>query len=475
MVSDDILDKPLAEIAEVLRSGDTTSEALTEYAIGRHEKYGEKLNPYLTWNPELTREAAIAADACFAGGYDLGLLQGLPISIKDLYGVEGFPTYGGSAKPMADKWEKEGPVVKRIKSQLGVITGKTHTVEFAAGGIGDNIHWGAPWNPWDAHNHRGPGGSSSGAGVSLWEGSAVAAFGTDTMGSVRIPASMTGVVGLKLTFGRWSAEGIVPLRRSQDTPGPLTRSVVDAAYIFAAMDSRHDTAPLSLLEKLGRAAIDEVTLGIADPCFWEDCALNISDVVERAISELKNAGAKIVDAPSSETAALLSVVMQGGMPNNELLAFLDREVPNWREQVDPGLKSRLEMGSVQKSVEYLKLETWLSELRRQSRSNFDNVDVILAPTVPISPPVLADGKPVLDPDVPHIIGARNTCPANFLGQCAISMPVGLDSDGMPVGLQLIALGGEEEKLLACAMAVEKVIGSAAQRIGSPPVVAYQVH
>ena len=199
--------------------------------------------------------------------------------------------------------------------------------------------------------------------------------------------------------------------------------------------------------------------------------MDISDVVERAISELEKAGAKIVDARSPETAELLPVVMQGGMPNNELLAFLDREVPNWREQVDPGLKSRLEKGSVQKSVEFLKLESWLSELRRRSRSNFDNVDVILSPTVPISPPILADGKPVLDPQVPHIIGARNTCPANFLDQCAISMPAGLDSDGMPVGLQLTALGGEEEKLLTCAMAVEKVIGSAAQRIGSPPVVA----
>ncbi|MBT4588668.1 MAG: amidase [Rhodospirillaceae bacterium] len=463
-------DRSASEIALALRDGRTTSTVLTEYAIARHDQLGEKLHAYLTWAPALALKEAQSADQAFAEGRDLGLLQGLPISIKDLYGVQGYPTYGGSAQPLAAKWEQEGPVVQDIKSQLAVITGKTHTVEFAAGGIGDNVHWGAPWNPWDKDNHRGPGGSSSGAGVSLWEGSAIVAFGSDTMGSVRIPASMTGVVGLKITHGRWSEKGIVPLRGVQDTPGPLTRSVADAAFVFAALDAAHRPNPQSFLEQISTADLSGMTFGVADRCFWEGCALNIAEIVQEAIAKLEQAGAKVVDAPSPETVELLSVVMSGGLPNNELVVFLEEEVPNWQEKVDPALRGRLEKGSSQTAIEYIRREQWLAQLRQSAPQNFEHVDVILSPTVPISPPVLIDGKPVPNPDNPPIIGARNTCPANFLEQCALTLPVGLDTDGMPVGLQLIAPANSEEKLLAAASAIERVLGTPMQQIGLPPMV-----
>ncbi len=459
-----------AEIARSLRDGKTTALAFTEHAIARHDALGEKLHAYLTWRPEMALEAAEAADAVFSAGMDRGLLQGLPISIKDLYGIQDYPTYAGSANRLASKWEQEGPVVQDIKSQLAVITGKTHTVEFAAGGIGDNVHWGAPWNPWDKNNHRGPGGSSSGAGVSLWEGSALVAFGSDTMGSVRIPASMTGVVGLKMTYGRWSEQGIVPLRSVQDTPGPLTRSVVDAAFVFAALDAVHRRDPQKILSQFDSTELSGMKFGVADPCFWEGCALNIAEIVQDSISKLESAGAKVIDAPSPETAELLSVVMTGGLPNNELIVFLDAEVPNWQEQVDPALRGRLEKGSAQTAIEFIQREKWLAGLRQRAPKNFESVDVILSPTVPISPPILIDGKPTPDPSKPPIIGARNTLPANFLEQCALTLPVGLDSDGMPVGLQLIAPANTEEKLIAAASAIERVLGTPVQQIGLPPVI-----
>jgi aspartyl-tRNA(Asn)/glutamyl-tRNA(Gln) amidotransferase subunit A len=466
----ELWDQSASEIARSLRDGRTTAVALTEHAIAHYDAFGEKLHAYLTWRPEMALEAAEAADAAFADGKDRGLLQGLPISIKDLYGIKDYPTYGGSANPLASKWEQEGPVVQDIKSQLAVITGKTHTVEFAAGGIGDNIHWGAPWNPWDKDNHRGPGGSSSGAGVSLWEGSALIAFGSDTMGSVRIPASVTGVVGLKMTYGRWSERGIVPLRSVQDTPGPLTRSVADAAFVFAALDEAHRRDPQKILSQFDSAELSGMTFGIADPCFWEGCALNIVEVVRDAISKLESAGAKIVDSPSPETVELLSVVMTGGLPNNELIVFLEAEVPNWQEQVDPALRGRLEKGSTQTAIEFIQREKWLDGLRQRAPKNFEGVDVILSPTVPISPPILVDGKPVPDPSNPPIIGARNTLPANFLEQCALTLPVGLDSNGMPVGLQLIAPANAEETLLAAASAIERVLGTPIQQIGLPPMI-----
>jgi aspartyl-tRNA(Asn)/glutamyl-tRNA(Gln) amidotransferase subunit A len=161
----------------------------------------------------------------------------VPVSIKDLFAAFGYPCFAGSSRRLpADPWERDGPLVATLRRHLGVIMGKTHMVEFAFGGTGHNSHWGAPYNPWDAAVHRSVGGSSSGAGGSLLEGSAALAFGSDTAGSVRIPAAMTGTVGLKVTLGRWSTEGVVPLSPTFDTPGLLARSVSDVAYGFAALD-----------------------------------------------------------------------------------------------------------------------------------------------------------------------------------------------------------------------------------------------
>lgn len=470
------LNHPLSSIAAALRNGETTAAALLDEAQDNHGRWGEKLNAYLTWAPALARLSADAADASFTAGHELGLLQGIPLSIKDLYGIRGYPTYAGSGKKLPEKWEREGPVVRAIKAQIAVITGKTHTVEFAAGGIGDNIHWGAPYNPWDPENHRGPGGSSSGAGVSLWECSALVAFGSDTMGSVRIPASMTGVVGLKITYDRWSNDGIVPLRTSQDTPGPLTRTVADAAFVFAALDPAHRAQPQKLLDRLAGAEVSRFTFGVADKCFWDDCGSGIAETVGDAIAALEQAGARTVDAPSKEIADLFDFVMSGSFANptpwvSELVGFLKSELPDWVEQLDPGLQERLQAGRKQTAAEFIQCEKFLSELRDTAPANFDSIDVMVAPTLVVSPPILTDGKPHADPSTSPIISARNTCAANFLQQCAITIPVGKDAEGMPVGLQLTAPGGEEEKLLAVATAVEGALGTARDRLGIPPALA----
>src|SRR5579885_1035112 len=229
--------RPLAEIADALRERRLRAEELFEEAAARHERFGDWLHAYSLWLPERAGETARAADAAFAVGAVSGPLQGLPVSIKDLFAAEGLPCFAGSSRRLpAEPWERDGPLVAALRRQLGVIVGKTHMVEFAFGGTGLNSHWRAPYNPWDMAAHRAPGGSSSGAGISLLEGSACLALGSDTAGSVRIPASMTGTAGLKVTLGRWSTEGVVPLSQSFDTPGLLARSVADAAYGFAALD-----------------------------------------------------------------------------------------------------------------------------------------------------------------------------------------------------------------------------------------------
>src|SRR5581483_11120620 len=198
----DLISRPIAEIAAALRDKQATAQELVEQAIARHGRFGERLHAYLLWTPDEARAAARAADAAFAAGAVAGPLQGLPVSIKDLFAAEGLPCFAGSSRRLpADPWERDGPLVATLRRQLGVITGKTHMVEFAFGGTGLNSHHGAPVNAWDTAAQRSPGGSSSGAGVSLLEGSALLAFGSDTAGSVRIPACMTGTVGLKLTLG----------------------------------------------------------------------------------------------------------------------------------------------------------------------------------------------------------------------------------------------------------------------------------
>jgi len=227
----------LIDIARGLRNRRASARELVEAAIARHERFGERLHAYSFWAPEQARAVADAADAAFAAGVSAGPLQGLPVSLKDLFAADGYPCFAGSSRRLpADPWEQDGPLVATLRRQLGVIMGKTHMVEFAFGGTGHNCHHGAPYNPWDATAHRSVGGSSSGAGVSLLEGSAVLAFGSDTAGSVRIPACMTGNAGLKVTIGRWSTGGVVPLSFTFDTPGLLARSVCDLAYGFAALD-----------------------------------------------------------------------------------------------------------------------------------------------------------------------------------------------------------------------------------------------
>ena len=322
----DAFSLPIAEIAVLLGEGKLRARALAEEAIANHDRFGAKLMAYSQWAPEHARKCADAADAAFAVGSRAGSLQGIPTSIKDLFAVAGFPTYAGSPKRLPPKFEIEGPVVASLRRQLATVMGKTHMVEFAFGGVGHNAHYGAPRNPWDATAHRSPGGSSSGAGVSLCEGSALLAFGTDTAASVRLPAAVTGNAGLKLTKGRWPTEGIVPLSFTFDTPGILARSMADAAFGFAALDPDLGDG-LAFLRDVP-AGVDGIRIGIADSWFWDGCENGIGEIVRRAIDSLARAGAIVKDASLPEAGEAFEIFVAGGVSGIELRAFLDRELPD---------------------------------------------------------------------------------------------------------------------------------------------------
>jgi len=218
-----------------------------------------------------------------------------------------------------------------LRRQLGVIMGKTHMVEFAFGGTGQNSHYGAPYNPWDATAHRSVGGSSSGAGVSLLEGSAQLAFGSDTAGSVRIPASMTGNVGLKVTLERWSTEGVVPLSFTFDTPGLLARSV---AYGFAGLDAA-GVDPVGFIARAATRDLAGVRIGVGGTFLWRDCDPGIVETVQEAVDALVRAGAIAREFTLPEAEAAYSVFLEGGLSAIELRGFLDQELPDWLAQLDP--------------------------------------------------------------------------------------------------------------------------------------------
>src|SRR6267378_3603016 len=448
----DPLSRPLIEIARELRDRRATVRELVDAAIARHESVGERLHAYSFWAPEQARAVADAADAAFAAGVSAGPLQGVPISLKDLFAADGYPCFAGSSRRLpADPWEQDGPLVAMLRRQLGVIMGKTHMVEFAFGGTGRNSHHGAPYNPWDAAAHRSVGGSSSGAGVSLLEGSALLAFGSDTAGSVRIPASMTGNAGLKVTIGRWSTGGVVPLSFTFDTPGLLARSVCDLAYGFAALD-RAGIDPAGLIARGTARDLTGVRIGVGDPFLWRDCDPGIAETAQQAVDALVNAGAVARSAV-------------------ELRSFLDRELPEWLDQLDPLIAPAVRNADSLGARDYLARVGRLGELAQAAAPRLDAVDVIASPTLCLTPPLMSE---VADADSHLRVNrriVRNTAWVNYLGLCAVTMPVGRDRAGMPVGLQLTAPARAEEKLLTIALAVEWLLGTRADRLGAPPLLA----
>jgi len=463
----DALSHSIAEIARSLAEGELSARALAEEAIANHARFGEKLMAYSQWAPDHARQCAAAADAAFAIGARAGSLQGIPTSIKDLFAHSAFPTYAGSPKRLPAKFEIDGPVIASLRRQLATVMGKTHMVEFAFGGTGHNAHYGSPRNPWDAKEHRSPGGSSSGAGVSLCEGSALLAFGSDTAASVRLPASMTGNAGLKLTIGRWSSEGIVPLSFTFDTPGILARSMEDIGFSFAALDPKLGDG-FGFLRRVP-SGIDGIRIGLAEPWFWDGCENGIAEVVKQALETLARAGANVREKALPEAREAFAVFCEGGISGIELRAFLDRELPDWLATIDPVNAPALKAAETLSARDYLGRRLRLMEAAKSAATRFDDVDVIATPTVMLSP----DSMTVKQS--PEAFWARNRgivhnlVPGNYLGLCAATLPVGLDRLGLPVGLQLIAKGGNDERLVAVACAAERVLGTPRERLGTPPM------
>lgn len=452
----------------MLRAGETTAEALYEEACERHSRYGATLGAYITWDPDGARATARAADMAFRCGSDLGPLQGLPVSVKDIYGIKGLPVFAGSPKRLPSKWETEGTIVTCVRRQLGVFTGKTHTVEFAFGGLGVNRHWDEPVNPWGLPGQRIPGGSSSGAGVSLSEGSALIALAGDTAGSVRIPASVTGNVGLKTSAGRWPKDGVVPLSETFDTLGVLTRTAEDVAFAFSAIETGFGSRaepPIAV----GRGEVAGLRLGICERFFWDECSPGVVEGVKDALDELAAKGALVVAAELPEVDGAYAMFQKGGLVAAEFCAFLSAELPEWFDTLDPNVKARAMDGQNLPAVKYLRRARELARLGASADARLAAVDFVVTPTVAITPPTFVEVEDSGAYRRCNMLTLRNTSVVSLLGLCALTLPVALDRTGMPVGLQLISRRGSEPRLIAAAIAIESVLGCARRRLGEPPL------
>ncbi|MDE2652311.1 MAG: amidase [Gemmatimonadota bacterium] len=456
----------IADIATAVRSGKSTARSLVEDAIGHHG--ASDLGAHIVFDAEGARRQADSLDAAVARGEDPGPLSGVTVSVKDLYGVEGLPIRAGTRRELPERWRREGFLVGALRKLGAVIVGKTHTVELAFGGVGLNPNTGTPVNPWDAREHRVPGGSSAGAGVSLWEGSARIAVGSDTGGSVRIPASATGVVGHRHTTGRWPTTGVVPLSTTLDTVGLLTHTAADSRYAFRAIDplAGHGAPPSPPSPTLAG-----LTIGIPRHGLWRDTHPSVAAPARQALAELEAAGAKLLDFDAPELHEAGERYLAGELVQPERSESLERHLPGWTAILDPTVGKRLESAHQVSAVDYIAILRLRRRLSASLHARMEAlaVELLATPTLPITPPPLSA---LSELDVYRAVNRdmlSGTGPASMLDMCAVSLPAGLDEHGMPVGLQLIGRTGTDHGLLDRAVLAEEVLGTNLERLGTPPL------
>jgi aspartyl-tRNA(Asn)/glutamyl-tRNA(Gln) amidotransferase subunit A len=453
----------VGDLARGFLDGSTDPTQATESCLEAIAATDDTLGAWQQVYADDARRQAAAASNALATGARIGPFHGVPFALKDIVDVEGRVTTGGSAH-LADRISPAtATIARRLLAAGGVLLGKTKTVEFALGGWGTNQHMGTPRNPWDAETKRVPGGSSSGSGVAVASSMAACAIGTDTGGSVRLPASLCGIVGLKTTEGLLPTEGIIPLSHTLDTPGPLARTVEDAALMFDTLTGRSSLTVDDEWQS-GTGLYGELRRGVA--------GLRLAALSE---AERANADAEVLAAYDKSLAVLADLgaeisVLELPLPFDEMkdMTFVIVTAEGWfhhgeifgdpSAKLDEFVRGRGMPGRDCSATDYLRA---LAQ-RRTDQAEFcaaiANFDAVLTPTTPMTAPVAEGVDEALTP-------AHFTRAGNYLGLCGLSVPNGFDRAGLPTGLQILGRPNAEALMLRVGAAYEAERGP----VSAPPL------
>jgi aspartyl-tRNA(Asn)/glutamyl-tRNA(Gln) amidotransferase subunit A len=470
--------RSIGELAAAIREGALSPLDLTEATLARIAALDGRCKAYITVAEARARQAARRATEELAAGRDRGPLHGIPYAAKDLIHAAGLPTTAGSRVltegAAAEEEDAHGDafVIGRLEAAGAVLLGKTNLHEFAYGATGENPVTGTPPNPYDPR--RLAGGSSSGSAAAVASGLAAAALGTDTGGSVRVPACLCGLVGLKPTAGLISTRGVIPYSWSLDHIGVITRTTEDAALMLNAAagpdpeDPQSVAGPLPACEIPSEGSLEGLTLGRPRSFYFEHLDPEIAAAAERALELLAARGARVVEVelPAMDKVRTVSLTIQ--MP--EALSYHSRYLGKRAELYGADLRSGLALGQFILAEHYVRAKRFMERYRREMERVFEKVDALVTPTCPIVAPEIGTvtvetGGP--RGGKPEAVGnalTRLTTFFNITGHPALTVPCGLHASGLPMGLQIVGRHFEETTVLRVGHAVER---EAAFRVPPP--------
>jgi aspartyl-tRNA(Asn)/glutamyl-tRNA(Gln) amidotransferase subunit A len=451
----------ITSLSARIRSGRLGPVACAETLLARIAVLDQRLHSFIRVMPERALAQARAAEEALKSGAELGPLHGIPYAAKDLFDVKGAPTTAGTHLLAGNVAGEDCTVVRKLAAAGMVLMGKTYTVQFAYGAAGINHDQGTPHNPWHPVPHA-PGGSSSGSAVAVAAGLVPMALGTDTGGSVRVPAALCGIVGLKTTVGRVSRSGVYPLCWTLDSVGPITRSVEDAALVYQAMqgtdwrdESTAGIAPHDALPGL-KDGVRGLRIAFGETLFFDDVDREVEKAVREAGQVFRSLGAQLTGVAVPEAAAAwaekkrpLLIPAEACAVNRE---FLDKHL----HALDPVIGPRMLTGRQLSAPDYFALLRRLAELRKQVQWTLRDVDALIVPTTMSAARPLAAIDASNEAYLDYNLKVHRNCGlGNILNFCGVSVPCGLTSDGLPIGLMIYAKPFAEDMALRVAYAYEQ--------------------
>ena len=449
----------LTEVAQAIAQKRFSSREVTKSCLDRIAQWQPRLNAFLAIEPDEALAAADAADAALAKGNARGALHGVPLAHKDMYYDAGRIVTCGSKIRRDFVATSTSTALQRLKDVGTIRLGSLQMVEFAYGPTGHNAHYGAVHNPWGLDHITG--GSSSGSGSAVAARLTFAALGSDTGGSIRMPAHFCGVTGLKTTYGRISRAGAMPLSQSLDTVGPLARTAEDCALLLGLMAGVDPNDPTAAAEPVPdyvaatRESITGLTIGVPSAFYVDDLDPEVERILDETIAVLKREGANIVqvelpDQRQLTAAAQLVVAVEAS-------AFHKRWLIERPQDYGPQVLMRLQNGLAIPGVSYLEAMRWRGPALAAYLAAVAGTDAVIVPGAPVPAPTLAESDVGNGPDADAVIQrlTRFTRPVNYLGVPSLAIPSGFTKNGLPVGMQLIGRSFDEAMLLRIGAAFQR--------------------